>query len=88
MDESIASLADSIYRERVLRARKQSIVERFEEGISLFESSLEMMRSGIRHQFPELSENEVEGLLRKRLRRLKQVHDHDIYQKTDPSNAE
>lgn len=83
MEESIPELAESIYRDRVLRARKQSIAERFEDGFHLFENALGMMRSGIRHQFPELDEDEVENLLRKRLRRLKQVHEHGIYKSVD-----
>ncbi|NNE90812.1 MAG: hypothetical protein HKN23_04125 [Verrucomicrobiales bacterium] len=81
MDDSIRELADEIYREKVLRARKMSVAERFDEGIALFEElALPMMKAGIRHQFPDADDADVESILRKRLRRLKQVADYGIYQ--------
>jgi hypothetical protein len=48
-------------------------------SIELFEGALGMMRDGIRSQFPGLDESGVEDVLRKRLRRLRQVSDHGIY---------
>jgi hypothetical protein len=82
MDENIQELADSIYARKVRRARAMTVGERIDTGIELFEGSLGMMRDGIRHQFPEADENEVETILQRRLARLKQVHEHGLYSKT------
>jgi len=82
MEEKIQELADSIYIRKVRRARALTVGERIDTGIELFEGSLEMMRAGIRHQFPEKDETEVDATLRERLARLKQVHEHGLYSKT------
>ncbi len=84
MEDQIKALVDPIYRSKVLAARQMSVGERLATGIELFESALGLMRAGIRAQFPELAPHEVEALLSKRLKRLKQVHEHGLYQKTKP----
>ncbi len=82
MDDTIQKLADSIYARKVRRARALTVGERIDTGIELFEGSLELMRAGIRSQFPHADESEVDAILRRRLARLKQVHDHGLYSKT------
>lgn len=82
MDEQIQELADAIYADKVRRARAMTVAERMETGIELFESGLGVMRDGIRFQFPDADESEVEMILKQRLARLKQVHDHGLYTKT------
>ena len=79
MEQQIAALVDPIYRDQVLRARELSVGERMETGIELFEQALQIMRSGIRLQFPESDDAAVEKILKQRLKRLKQVHEHGIY---------
>lgn len=74
-------MADAIYADKVRRARALTIGERIDTSIELFEGALGMMRDGIRSQFPGLDDNGVENMLRKRLRRLRQVSDHGIYQR-------
>lgn len=81
MEEQIAELVDPIYRDKVLRARGLSIGDRITTGIELFETSFKLMRDGVRHQFPEADDNEVERILRRRLARVKQVHEHGLYSK-------
>lgn len=81
MDEQIQELADAIYADKVRRARAMTVGERMETGIELFESGLGVMRDGIRHQFPDADESEVEKILKQRLARLKQVHEHGLYTK-------
>lgn len=81
MEENIKALADAIYADKVRRARGLSIGERIDTAIELFEGALGMMRDGIRAQFPDKNEIEVESLLRSRLRRLRQVGEHGIYSK-------
>ncbi|MFV1995527.1 MAG: hypothetical protein ACC661_08820 [Verrucomicrobiales bacterium] len=83
MEENIKELADAIYRDKVLRARRLSEGERFATGIELFEGATGLMRDGIRHQFPEADEEKVEILLRQRLNRLRQVHEYGLYRAVD-----
>ncbi len=40
-----------------------------------------MMRDGLRTQFPRVDEAELEIILRKKLRRLRQLEQHGLYQK-------
>lgn len=81
MEKDFKALADAIYADKVRRARGLTIGERIDTSIELFEGALGLMKDGIRAQFPGQDEAQVESLLRKRLRRLKQVGDHGIYQK-------
>lgn len=81
--EPTKELVDSIYRRKVLRARTLTEGERLATGIELFEGATGMMRDGIRHQFPGSSEERVEEILRQRLNRLRQVHEHGIYRRVD-----
>lgn len=80
MEEQIAALVDPIYRDKVLRARNLPVGERISTGIELFEISFKIMRDGVRHQFPKADEAEVERILQQRLARVKQLHEHGIYQ--------
>ena len=81
MEENIKALADAIYADKVRRARALSVGERIDTAIELFEGALGVMRDGIRTQFPEKNEADVEAMLRWRLRRLRQVGEHGIYTK-------
>lgn len=81
MEEQIAALVDPIYRDKVLRARALPVGERIATGIELFESSFKVMRDGVRHQFPDADDAEVEHILQQRLARVKQLHEHGLYSK-------
>jgi hypothetical protein len=65
--ESIRELADEIYRERVLRARRTPMEEKILAGAELFEFACRITCDGIRHQNPEADEAQVQALLRDRL---------------------
>ena len=65
--ESIASLADVLYREEVARARAMSLEDKLLEGPRLFERACRVMCDGIRHQHPDLDDAGVMALLRERL---------------------
>lgn len=68
-------LADSIYRERVLRARNIPLGEKLLLGPEIFEEVCGRMVDGIRNQYPEADEQRVQEILRERLaiwKRLKQ----------------
>jgi hypothetical protein len=58
---------DPLYIEEVLRARKMSADEKLSAGIELFEYACEVTRMGIRRQFPEASDQEVNSILDARL---------------------
>lgn len=72
-------MIDEIFREKVLRARRQSPESKFEQGIELFELSLVRMRGGIRAQNPQFTEEQVEMELRRRLARARQIQEHGFY---------
>ena len=81
MENTIKPLADAIYRERVQRARKAPASKKMGWGGELFDEACERMRMGIRHQFPNANEDEVETILLQRLKRLRQVEEHGVYRK-------
>ena len=65
--ESIKELADDIYRERVLRARRTPIEQKILAGPELFDFACQFARAGIRDQNPGADEAQVEALLREQL---------------------
>lgn len=74
--EPTRELADAIYRERVLRARKTPPEVKFLSGADLFEAACERMRAGLRAANPGADSATIESLLRRRLaivRRLEEV---------------
>lgn len=80
MEEQIASLVDPIYRDKVLRAREAPLTKKMGWGAELFSEVCGRMRSGIRMQFPEADEEEVNKILRDRLDRLTQVEEMGIFE--------
>lgn len=79
MDETMTELADSIYREKVLRARSTPQSRKMGWGAEMFAEACGRMRAGIRAQFPEAEPSEVEKILRERLDRLTRMHEHGIF---------
>ena len=75
MNPDFKDLADDIYRRRVLRARALTPGQRMLEGMRLWDGVVMRMASGIKHQFPKADLVEVDQILAKRLRRLRQVSD-------------
>ena len=78
-------LMDEIFREKVLRARRQSLEEKLVAGLDLFEESLVRMRGGIRAQFPEFTPEQVEAELYRRIARVRQVQEHGFYSTEPPA---
>lgn len=78
----IKPLADAIYADKVRRARALTAGERIDTAIELFEGALGMMRDGLRAQFPGADDAALEITLRKRLRRLRQIEEQGLFQKT------
>jgi hypothetical protein len=73
MMESIKELADEIYRQRVLHARKLTMEQKFLAGFELFEGVCERMSAGIRDENPGANEETVQQLLRQRLALLRRL---------------
>lgn len=84
MESTIKPLADAIYAEKVRRARTAPASQKMGWGAELFGEACERMKSGIRAQFPTASTEEVKTLLLRRLNRLRQVHEHGIYESRTP----
>jgi len=61
------ALAEEIYRDRVLRARRTSPEERFLAGEELFDYACSITLAGIHHQFPMATETECQAILADRL---------------------
>ncbi len=65
--EPIRELADAIYRERVLRARRTPIEHKLRAGGELFEEVCQRMADGLRDENPGADEATIQDLLRRRL---------------------
>ncbi len=63
MMEPSKELLDAIYRDRVLRARAMPPEEKLLDGARLFEMACRITRDGIRYQFPDADECQVEEIL-------------------------
>jgi hypothetical protein len=61
-------LANDLFRERVLRAREMAPEAKLTAGPELFSYAAQITASGIRHQFPEATEEQVQAMLDQRLR--------------------
>ena len=76
--EPTQELVDDIYREKVLRARATPPEQKLFAGAELFAMVCELMKAGIRSQFPEAEDSRVTEILQQRLdlsRRLRNSDD-------------
>ena len=71
--ESIRELAEDIYRERVLRARRTPIEQKISAGGELFEGVCARMADGLRDENPGADEATIQELLRRRLALLRRL---------------
>lgn len=72
-----AELIDAIYREKVLRARRVPIEQKFHSGAELFEMVCRRMADGLRSENPGADEAMIDELLRARLDRLRRLREAD-----------
>ena len=79
MPNEFQPLADELYRERVLRARRTPPEERMLDGIRLYDQAVERMRLGVKLQNPNAEPNDIERLLILRIRKLWKMSDHGYY---------
>jgi hypothetical protein len=71
--EPIKELAEAIYRERVLRARRTPIEQKLLAGAELFEWACQVTCDGIRDQNPGIDQSEVQRILRDRLAMVRRL---------------
>jgi hypothetical protein len=74
--EPTVELIEALHREEVAAARRLTAEQKLSLGGDLFDQVCERMRAGIRAEFPETDERQVERILRLRLaiaRRLEQA---------------
>ena len=69
--EPTKELIDSLYRERVDRARRMSPQDKLLAGAQLFDYACGISKAGIRSQHPEADEEAVLQILRQRLARAR-----------------
>ena len=70
------SLIDALYVDKIAQARATSVEQKLLVGPRLFDKVCRIMRDGIRHQHPDLSEERVQAMLLERLaiaRRLEET---------------
>ena len=79
VDAETKSLMDSIFIEKILRARRTPMDEKILDGPRLFDLNCSLARSGIRAQFPDYSDEQVEQELDRRLAIARRISDAGIY---------
>ncbi|MFQ5733302.1 MAG: hypothetical protein ACE5KM_15275 [Planctomycetaceae bacterium] len=88
MTEPTQELLDDIFRRRVLQARRTPPDQRLVECLDLFDRARSLMRDGIRHQFPDADEAEIDKILGQRLNRIRCIEEHGIYRPADEEVSE
>ena len=84
-NEEFKPLMDAIYRDKVRRARAEKVPGVLSlDGFELFAGAFERMREGVRFQFPDYDETQVEAELRRRLDIKRRLDDRGIYQSVAP----
>jgi len=79
VNEEFKPLADALYRERVLRARRTPPEERLLDGVRLYDQAVERMRIGVQLKHPGADAEEVDRLLIRRIRKSWRISDHGYY---------
>jgi hypothetical protein len=84
---ALKDLQDSIYREKVLRARAMTDRERIESIFELSDFQLGMMHSGAMHRIGSTDPDEGWKEVRRGLDRLAHARDHRLYTTERPQPA-
>jgi len=73
MPNEFQPLADAIYRERVLRARRTPPEERIVQGPLMFDYACKVLMAGLHSENRNATENELRHLLRQRLALVREL---------------
>lgn len=79
VDAETKALMDAIFVEKIRRARETPMDQKILDGPRLFDANCQIMRSGIRAQFPDFSDEQVEQELRRRLAIARRIDEAGIY---------
>lgn len=79
VDAETRQLMDEIYLDKALRAGCRSMGEKLLDGPRLFDDCCRLMRSGIRFQFPDYTEDQVNAEFRRRLEIGRRISEKGIY---------
>jgi hypothetical protein len=71
--EANQALFDELFRGKVVRARQMTPEQRVVESLRHSDACGQIMRDGVRHQFPAATEEEVTNILVERIRRVEQI---------------
>jgi hypothetical protein len=66
-------LFDQLFRDQINQARRMSPEERVRVGLHLSDLAFRVMADSIRQQSPEASDDEVQRLVRERVRRIRRL---------------
>lgn len=83
---ALEELQDSIYRERVLRARRMSPTERLDSVFDLSNSQAKRFLEGVRIQTGLTNPEEIDIEARRRMQRLEKARDQEYYRCTPPAD--
>jgi hypothetical protein len=76
---ALKALQDAIYREKVLRARKQTVEERLADVFEVSNHQFGMMLAGAMHRLGTTNEEEGWVEVRRWMARLDQTRDFNVY---------
>lgn len=79
--ETVNAISEAKFRDRVRAARRQSPGDKIRAAFELFESACGLMRSGILHDNPALSEDELRREMRRRFRIARQLDEANCYRR-------
>lgn len=85
---ALLDVQDSIYREKVLRARGMSPDERWAAGFELTDAVFARMHEGAMWKLGTDNVSEGWQEVRSQLDRLRKVHDHGLYVNERPNSDE
>lgn len=84
---ALKALQDDIYREKILRARKQTMDERFADGVELTNNAFSRMLEGAMWQLDTTDEEMGTLEVRRRMERLARVSDEGRFASQRPSQS-
>jgi hypothetical protein len=64
---------DQLFADQIRQARRMSPEDRVREGLRLSDLAMQVMADGVRHQFPSATDEEVQRLVRQRMKRIRQL---------------
>ena len=81
--DDIKKLADEIDADRLQRSRERRPMLKLLDGFDLFDEVCGRMRAGIRHQFPQADQKQIEAILHERIDRLREIEEWGLYRSID-----